>query len=291
MFERDTVTLSYEGSLVRLLVTHGSEVRLWQTVTLPETILREGAVQDSQAMSSRLTDLFEEHRLSRRRIVTAISGQRSIFRTLNLPPMDEELLDEAVRRKVRQEIPLPNQETDLSYEVVSRTDEGIDVFVIAVPRSVIDNHVEPLVAAGLRPKALDVDPLALVRAANQARALIVNLEDFGLSVIVVQQKLPAIVRTVPLGSQAASADGRLDLLIQELGRTTKFYNESHRDHPVPDDTAVYLTGSGFRSAAVRDRFAARVPYPTLTPNPPLALPDGLSIPEYSVNLGLALKDL
>ncbi|MGA9532054.1 MAG: pilus assembly protein PilM [Anaerolineales bacterium] len=291
MFERDTVTLSYQGSLVRVLVAHGSEVRLWQSVTIPETILREGNVLDSEAMSVRLADLFEEHRLSKRRIVTAISGQRSIFRTLSLPPMDEDLIDEAVHRKVRQEIPMPNQETDLSFEVVSQSDAGIEVFVIAVPRSVIDNQVEPFVAAGLRPKALDVGPLALVRAVNHAQALIVNLESFGLSVIVVQNRLPAIVRTVPLGAQSASADGRLDLLIQELARTTKFYNESHRENPVPDGTAVYLTGSGFRSAAVRERFASRVPYPSMQPAPPLELPKELSIPEFSVNLGLALKKL
>jgi Tfp pilus assembly PilM family ATPase len=291
LFERDIVTLSFEGSLIRLLVAHGSEVRLWESVTIPETILREGNVQDSEAMSVRLVDLFEEHHLPKRRIVTAISGQRSIFRTLNLPPMDDDLLDEAVRRKVRQEIPLPNQDTDLSYEVVSRTGAGIDVFVIAMPRSVIDNQMEPFVIAGLRPRALDVDPIALVRTVNHMRALIVNLESFGLSVIVVQNRLPAIVRTVPLGTQSASADGRLDLLIQELARTTKFYNESHRDNRVPDDTAVYLTGSGFRSAAVRNRFAARVPYASMLPAPPLKLPPGLSIPEFSVNVGLALKEL
>lgn len=264
---------------------------MWQTATLPETILRAGSVQDSAAMGVRLADLFDEHRLSKRRIVTAISGQRSIFRTLSLPPMEEGLLDEAVRRKVRQEIPLPNQETDLSYEVVSQTEEGVEVFVIAVPRSVIDNHMEPFVAAGLRPRALDVDPLALVRAINHERALIVNLEGFGLSVIVVQNMLPAIVRTVPLGAQSANADGRLDLLIQELARTTKFYNESHRESPVPDDTPVYLTGSGFRAESVRERFANRVPYPSKLPVPPLELPEGISIPEYSVNLGLALKRL
>lgn len=291
IFRRDTVALSFEGHSLRWLVASNGKIQRWRTRDLPSGLLEGADVKQVERLGEQLADLFEEESLPRSRVVSAVSGQRSIFRTLTLPPIDGKLLGSAVHRKVRQEIPMPGQEMEISHEIIDRNEDRLQVFVVAVPRLVIDRHVQAFQAAGIRLRALDVTPLTLVRAANLARAVVVGMETSGLSVVIVDEGLPAIVRTVPFGAQIGAPEARLDLLFEELRRTTKFYNESHKDDPLPAETPLIATGGSFTDPELRRRLAAGVDSPVQDPQPPLDLPEEMSVAEFSVNLGLALKKL
>lgn len=246
---------------------------------------------DNGKVADELAAIFEAEGLPKNRVVTAVSGQRSIFRTINLPALDEGLLEAAVRRKVRQEIPLPPHDTDISWDVIEREDGQLSIYVVATPREEIDQRMAILQGAGIQAAGMDVRPLALVRAVNQGEAIIVSLEDLGISIVVVVDGLPQIIRTVPMGATAPGAEGRLELLGQELLRTTKFYNESHKAKPLPAATPLYLTGYGFREPGMVERMQARSPYPLNPFSPPVNYPAGLPVEEFSVNIGLALKDV
>lgn len=288
-FRRDTVTLSFERDSLRLLVANNGVVRSWEKMLVPSGLLEGSEVKQVGPMGEYIAQMFERENLPKSRVISTVSGQRSIFRTLTLPPIEENLLGGAVRRKVRQEIPMPGQEMEISYEVVRREQNHIQVFVVAVPRLVIERNVQAFQAANVRVRALDVTPLALVRAANMAQAIVIGLENWGLSVVIVNDALPAIVRTVPFGAQITSPEARLDLLYEELRRTTKFYNESHKENPLPADAPLVVTGSSFVDHSLRSRLAASLDSPVRDPRPPLELPEGLPVHEFSVNLGLALK--
>lgn len=290
MFSRVIVTLDFEGSTLRWLSARKGEILRWNKVHLQTLPVGEGSL-DTGMVAEELSSVFEAEGLPKNRVVTAISGQRSIFRTITLPTLEEALLEAAVRRKVRQEIPLPPHETDLSWEVIGRDDGQLSIYVVATPREEIDQQMAILQAAGIQATGMDVKPLALVRAVNQEEAIIVSLGDLGMSIVVVVDGLPQIIRTVPLGATAPGAEGRLELLGQELLRTTKFYNESHKSRPLPAATPLYLTGIGFQEPVMIERMQARSPYPRSPLNPPVKYPSGLPIEEFSVNIGLALKDL
>lgn len=291
MFRRKKLTLAFEGPQIRLMSIRGQEVERWEQAVLPERMIEGGVIKDSAAIGARLAELIEARDLPAKHVLCALSGHRAIFRTLSLPALEEDMIDEAIQRKVRQEIPMPQGEMDLTWSLLQRTEELLRAFVVAIPRSLIDVYIETLRSAGLTPKALDVAPLALIRSANTVDGIVADLEDHSLTVVIVRGRRPSIVRTVPVSGNGSSPEGHLELLIQELNRTTKFYNESHKEDPLPDSTVVTTTGAYFVKSAMVERFAARVPYPVAPPNPPLAYPLDFPLPQYSVNVGLALKDV
>jgi len=290
LFSRETVTLDFEGTTLRWLTTSRESVRRWNRVHLsaPNTTL---ARPDAGLLGAELAKVFQAESLPKNRVVVSISGQRTIFRSLSLPMLDEALLDAAVQRKLRQEVPLQAQETDVSWEIIHRDKEKLKVYVVAIPRAEIDHQVAILQAADIQPAAMDVKPLALIRTVNRPLAIVVSLEGQALSMVVIVDGIPQIVRTVPLGTSSSSAEARLDLVAQELLRTTKFYNESHKSQPLPADCPLFLTGSSFQASVMDERMAGLSRYPVTPLAPPLDCPPGLSIPEFSINLGLALKDL
>lgn len=289
IFQRNTLSLNFESDRLRLLISNGGEIKSWDQRELPAGLLEGGSVQRVESLGEYLSDLFSEAELPKGRIMAAVSAHRSIFRTLTLPPIEDSLLRDAIRRKLRQDIPMPGQELDLSYDVISRDESGVRVFVVATPRAVIDRHIQAFRAAGLRLRVMDASPLTLVRSANLARTIVGNMETSSLTVVIVDEGLPAVVRTVPLGAQVSSPDARLDLFVQEVERTTKYFNQSHKENPILPSSSLIVSGSYFAQPEYRDQLSGRTGYQVGLPEPPLALPEDFPVAEFSVNLGLALK--
>ena len=146
----------------------------------------------------------------------------------------------------------------------------------------MDSLVAALKQAKIKPKVMDIKPLALQRLVNQPTSIIVNLEAYSLGVLIIINHIPILVRSVPLETGNLTAEAKLDLLAQELARTVKYYNESNKKHRLPDGTSLYLTGDLFNTSQVdarleegtdlTARLQSRTPYEVKTPGRPLKYP-------------------
>lgn len=301
MFNRTTTTLNFEGNTIRCLTLKRHKVAAWENLSLPQDQMSQGIIHRPQEVNKKVSLLLEKTKSSTHNLITAVTDQRSIHRLLTLPAIDENLLGETIHRKAKQEFALPIEEVDISWQIVERTEEMVKVYVLAIPKEITDSQVETLEMSNLKPKVMDTKPLALIRAANRKNTLIVNLEEYSMAVMIVVEGVPVIVRTVPLESGDLTAEAKLDLLSQELARTTKFYNESNKDNRLPENTPLYTTGTLFNflrladrltnSSPLRDRLRERTSYPLQVLQPKLETPKILPLPEYAVNIGLALKTL
>jgi type IV pilus assembly protein PilM len=291
LFTPDVITLDFDGSSIRFLLVQGEEVKLWESLALPAEQMSQGIVHEPAAVGKGLRELLDRHEVRRGKVVTSVTGLRAISRVLNLPPVKDRLLEGALRYRVRQEITLPLDDLDLSWHVVHRSSEGVEVYVLAVPRDAIDRQVETLAAAGLRPKAMDIKPLALARLVEPPSAIVLNLEEHSLSVLILQDGMPVVARTIPFGIGRAAAEARLELLLQELTRTIKFFNEGHRELPLDASVPLFATGEQFETKEFVDALARRHPGPVEVPAGTLPHPPDFPTATYSVNLGLAAKKI
>lgn len=289
IFPTRVVTLNFEGRTIRLLSARGEQVEHWHTLELPEELMSGGTVHRPAEAAAELRTGLDQLGIRAKRVVSSVSGQRSIYRTIRLPKMKREYLDGAVRRKIRQEIALQPQETDLSWQVVGHSSDEFLIYVVALPRDLVDRQVQTIAEAGLNQRVLDVKPLALLHAVNCKEGLIANLEGHGLTIVIVHNGLPGVVRTVPLPDNSQNEEGRLDLLAQEIQRTVKFFNESNKDRPLPAGSSVYATGQDFDRPDNLERLSSRLEYPVELASPPLSLPDDMPVGTYAVNVGLLLK--
>jgi Tfp pilus assembly PilM family ATPase len=220
---------------------------------------------------------------------------------MRIPVVPDNLLEETIQRKAKQEFAIPIDESDIHWRVLSKTDQQIILYVLAVPSILVDSQVAALKAAKIKAKQMDIKPLALQRLVGESTGIIVNLEEFSLGVIIIANHIPILVRSVPLETSNVSAEAKTDLLSQELARTVKYYNESNKKNPLPEDTNIYLTGELFdttqinsrldETADLSTRLQMRTPYSVQVPKTTFELPKEFSLSTYAVNLGLALKAL
>lgn len=289
MFDKDILALSFEGDGVRAVQVRGRQVVRWASQSLRSGCIVDGLVRDLQEAGSAIDEMVAEGRFAHGRVVVGISGMRAISRILLLPKMQTSLLAGAVSREARRELPVPLDEVYLSWQLLGDRDGQLEIFVVGVPRELLDAAAQALAAAGLRADAMDLKPMALARAVNQPGAIVACFETDNLEVALVQNGVPVVMRAVaPVAETNAPAD-RLARLVDELTGTVRFYNDSHKEAPLAASTPLFLVGSSTANAALREAVESSLPYPVVSPEPPFRIPAGFPVSLYTVNLGLAMK--
>ncbi len=285
----DATTVVVESTDIRFLVTRRGAVQRWGSRPLPEGLIVDGAVSDPAELGRLLDALFQEEDLDRKRAITSLSGMRSIPRLLTLPKLQASLMEEAISREARKEMPISPESLYLSWQSMPADDTLQRIYVLGVPRDLMDTHIEALQAAQITPYVMDLKPLALIRAVRQPEAIIANLEQDTLDIVLVVGFIPAIMRTFALGREGLDTAGKIDRLLGELTQTIHFYNDSHHDAPIHAATPVYLTGRLLGTPEVADLVRTALDRTVERPASPLAAPESLPVAEYMTNLGLALK--
>lgn len=289
MFDRQMTTLNIEEHEMRLLVVGRGKVRKWASAPLTAGLISEGLIRDPAGVGSAIRELFASQKVPRKRVVTSLTGLRSISRVVTIPQVKPSLLESVVLREAKREMPISLGEIYLFWKVLGKIGDKQRVYILGVPQEVIDDQVEALRQAGMKSKAMDLKPLALVRAVNRKNAIITNLEDGTLDIIIVVEDVPVIVRTVALGKESPTLERKWDRLAEELSRTIKFYNDSHRETGLHPGICVYPSGALAEGPRFRARLQATTGHPVLAPQSPLGCPDNLPVGRFLVNMGLALK--
>lgn len=289
LFRRSVATLNVEADSVRLLAVTGKQVTEWGLEPLEPGLVREGVVLDPQAVGARIKSLLAAHSVGSWRLVAGLTGQRSIPRILDLPETNSQQLQAMLPREIKREMPVPLDEMYLSHQVIGSENGHCRVFALAVPRDVLGPQLEAIERSGRKPYAIDIKPLALVRAIGLGDVLIADLEPDSIDVIVVCDGIPATIRTVGLQLQAGEIEDKIRRLGEELTRTVKFYNDTHPE-PLAKSTPLCLTGSLAEEAMLSDVAEESVGLTREALDPPLDCPPDLPVAKFMVNIGLALKE-
>jgi type IV pilus assembly protein PilM len=136
----------------------------------PDTI-REGEVIDEEGLSAALRELFAENKLSKR-VRVGIANQRTVMRTLELPPVtDRKELAAAVRFQAQDQVPMPLNNAVLDFHPLEIVDTPAGprrrVVLVAAQRDMVEKLLAAVRGAGLTPEGVDLSAFALIRSLHQ----------------------------------------------------------------------------------------------------------------------------
>jgi len=283
------VTLNINASSIRLLYIRGMKVEKWGSAPLAPGLVRDGLIVQPKAVGAAIDTLFKSMKVSKDRVITSLTGVSFTCRILSLPRMKPALLEEAILRGAKKEMPLPLEDLYLSWQAIGSEHDELNFFVLGVPRTLAEALVQTLAEAGIKPYLMDLKPLALARAANRGDAIIVALEPDSFDIILVTNGIPAIMHAMTLQGEGASLEDKIRRLTDELSKTVEFYNGSHQQNPLGPTTPLLLTGELAADATTNKLIQAEIQYPVEPLVPPLAFPPDLPTALYATNMGLALK--
>lgn len=130
---------------------------------LPPQSIVDGHVMNSSAVVDGLVKIFKDLRITNRDVALSISGHSVIIKKLNLPLMKAEELEEQIQWEAEQHIPYEISEVEIDYNIIWRNpDVGqMDVLLVAAKKDEIQDLVEVVRQAKLKPSVVDIDAFAV----------------------------------------------------------------------------------------------------------------------------------
>ncbi|MDH7602017.1 MAG: type IV pilus assembly protein PilM [Armatimonadota bacterium] len=157
---------------------------------LPEGVIENDIVVDPKALGNAIKALLAEAGIKTKQVTSAIAGQSClVVRVIEVPKMSPSELAETMKWELERQVPWSPDEVIMDYQVIERpsADPGAknaDVLLAVARLDAVNSHVQALLAAGLKPVAIDIQPLAAGRAlidisTNGAKDQIVAIVDIG----------------------------------------------------------------------------------------------------------------
>jgi len=288
---KKVTTLFIRDDAINLLLMRGERVEKWATMPLEPGLVSQGLIVDEAQVAEKIKELFKLQKLGMGKVIAGISGHNSVYRIITLPELPEAVLPEAVKREAKRVIPVPLEEVYLSYQPITTTPGEMLVFLAAFPRNITDTLYQTLNKAGLQPYMMDLAPLALCRAANQPRSIIINDRADHLDIMVIVDRVPQLIRRLSIPSEAESLAERLTTVTEEVERTIAFYNSSHQEAPLDSSVPMLVCGDLARTPEDWKTLAGKLTNPLSIMPSPVESPEGFDANEFMVNIGLGLKEL
>jgi type IV pilus assembly protein PilM len=138
---------------------------------LPADTVRDGEVLDEAVLGETLKELFATSGMPKR-VRVGVANQRTVLRTLELPPVtDPKELAAAVTFQAQDQVPMPLNNAVLDFQPLGIIDTPAGprqrVVVVAAQKDMIERLLAAVRRAGLRPEGVDLSAFALIRALHR----------------------------------------------------------------------------------------------------------------------------
>lgn len=165
------------SQLAAARITNGAGAELLQVAREPLTpgIVVGGELRDPDALALALRAFFAKHKLPKRGVRLGIANNRIGVRTFEVAGIDDEKqLDNAIRFRAQEALPIPIDEAVLDYHVLGETttDEGERarrILLVVAYREQIDRYIDACKKAGIALVGIDLEAFALLRALQAPR--------------------------------------------------------------------------------------------------------------------------
>jgi len=259
----------------------GRSLSLCQVFPLPEGLVVEGEVADSEKLAQFLEGVKRRIGVDEEMVVVGVPEMKASVHSLVLPPIDLSEIDQAVKLQSDSFLPFPYHDEYLDWMLVKELKDGRKrVLISAVPRKVINGFVDSLEKAGLNPIAFETTSLSLLRL----------LPDEGKSLSFIAE-IGEVSTVLILGGRndvkAVSVVGRTNHFLETVGKMTEFY-VGHKDGDGVE--RIYLCGKNLTKEFLREIKNKLGIEPSLIRTDLKGVPQGKES-ELAVLTSLALKEV
>ncbi len=175
------------------------------------------ALDDGQdpagALTTAISQAYDSRRFHGREAVVCLGSGQLFVQNIRVPRSDNDF-GRFVEQEAAGKVPYPIDETDIRYLEAADIKHGEttrrEVILLACHRPALQQFLQPVLAAGLQPIAIDVEPLALLRCYahqyrrdqdQQARMMYVHVGSSNTAVVIAQGAATLFVKYLDLGGR------------------------------------------------------------------------------------------
>jgi len=133
-------------------------------------IIKGGEIKDEKKLAEIIRESIKKvkgEKLKTNYVVASLPEEKAFLQVIQMPKIPEEDLKSAVIYEAENYIPTPLEEVYLDYQIIPPVYDHLDhldILIAALPKKTVDPYLSALKLAGLRPKVLEIESLAIARA-------------------------------------------------------------------------------------------------------------------------------
>lgn len=226
-----TVGLDFSDATMRFmslqLSPKGLLPKRFAQMAIPEGCMKGGRIVDTDKFISFLKEVQKQHKLKYVRVSIPESQVYSF--TLSLDSSAFSDIRGAIEFLIEDNIPLKAIETVFDYHILSTSDSGIIVQVVAIPEMVATNYFNAFFSAGIVPVSFELEGQAISRAVikpeDTGSCMIVDFGANRTCITIVTNKTAMITATIDFGGKMLT-----EALSKELGIPLEEAEKIKREH-------------------------------------------------------------
>lgn len=136
----------------------------------PDGVIDNDVILDPKALGAAIKSLLAESGIKTKQVTSSVTGQsRVVIRVIEVPKMADQELAETMKWEVERQVPFPPNEVVMDYQPLPKSindpnAQNMEVLLAVAQEELVTSHCEALQSAGLKPVAIDIEPLAAGRA-------------------------------------------------------------------------------------------------------------------------------
>jgi len=131
---------------------------------VPEGMIQEGRITDMEGLAEIIRSLFKSQKIKEKNVALSTGGHSVVIKTISTSKVPDEELHRNIRAEAEQYIPYDINDVNIDYQILGDSEysaEQMNVLLVAVRQDLVDEYVELIHMAGLKPVIIDVDTFAL----------------------------------------------------------------------------------------------------------------------------------
>jgi len=159
------VSLFFAPDNIQFLILNqqNRSIEKFGTIPIPRGIIVNSKVVDQAQIVQILRDSWEKFGIIEKTVSIIIPEFSTFIKSLRLPKLSFEELDEAVRWQAQELLFYSGSETILDWKIIETGPDYYQILVVAVLKEVLSSYVDSISNAGLYPIAVETPSLSLAR--------------------------------------------------------------------------------------------------------------------------------
>ena len=195
-------------------------VKAYGEVILNKGVMQNDDIADAKTFTAILKQALDKPQYGRvdsNYVVASLPESKSFVRVIQIPHMSESEAENAVPFEAESFIPMPLDQVYLDWQIIGEAPgaqrlgspqepDKMNILIIATPKVFVDKYLDILDKAGLKPAALEVESQschrALISPGSSETSLLVDMESFRSSMIMVEGGALQFTSTIPIAGSA-----------------------------------------------------------------------------------------
>lgn len=190
----------------------GPRLENYAVVPVPAGLMEEGAIREPAQVAALLQATLSQMGVTQSLVGSCVGGPAILMRYINLPKVPADEMRSAMKFEAPQHLPVPEDQLIYDYTLVPEAtgvpEHQMAVFLAGTHKKLVDSFINTMTQAGLKPTAVELDCLALLRALQSIGAVphsgttplvLVDFGEMDTSITIIRYGVPMLTRTIPTG--------------------------------------------------------------------------------------------